>query len=243
MKGCMMRADSTTFDPKMKEDILSVWMHAYQHVQPAVGQELMVKTECPFYDCGKSNMTMDFVVHLQKLDCVTHNVLIKLFKHASPRRVLLLAPDGVCAGFHKYWTKLASNSRVRCVDQSSVMPDITVQGISKWLTQRLISLPLGRNESRLDNRSIEALAHLYYDQLVKTGVAKASEKLGLSDDYVMWDSGLVLIRDFCPFSTDGKINLMGGAAPRSDVCMHEHEAHYRKLLGGKYKFSAHFSNG
>mmetsp|Transcript_85535 Transcript_85535/g.149080 ORF Transcript_85535/g.149080 Transcript_85535/m.149080 type:complete len:845 (-) Transcript_85535:8-2542(-) len=242
MKGCMMKADSTHKNESMKHDILNVWMRAYNQVQPASGQERLVKTECPFYDCGRSNGTMDFVVHLQSLDCIAHSVLVKLLQHAAPRRVLLLAPGPLCARFYQHWTKLAA-SRVQCVDQNSVLSEVSLEGVNKWLVNKFSKLPLGSNKTNPDKNRISALASLYYDQFVKMGVAKASEKLGLSENYVLWDPELLLIRDFCPFTNDGKINIMGGSRPRDDVCVKEHQASFENLFGLGHKYLADFAEG
>merc|ERR1719440_1348222 len=81
------------------------------------------------------------------------------------------------------------------------------------------------------------LAGWYLQQFLKMGVAESTEALGLSENYVLWDSDMVLVRDFCPFNAQGQVNLMEGSYNAQNMCNRFYEQTFEKLTTLQYVYS------
>jgi len=54
----------------------------------------------------------------------------------------------------------------------------------------------------------DTMAESYHQQFLKLATAEIAARLSLSEHYVIWDSDMLLLRDFCPFNSKGQINFM-----------------------------------
>jgi len=209
MSGCLMNASSTTTKGGvLQEQILNIWMRAYRQVMPVKGKETMLRVDCPFfYACGKEKeKAMDFVVHTSTIDCVTKSMLVSVQRYARPRRILLIGNKIV-----KDACQRSDMKGVNCIDEAEVMTGMSSKNLTEWLLGRSrewnkSSLTL--NKSTLT--TVQALVAELHEQFVKMGIANASQHLGLSDNYVLLDSDMILIRDFCPFNNQGHGRIFSG---------------------------------
>mmetsp|Transcript_80099 Transcript_80099/g.141825 ORF Transcript_80099/g.141825 Transcript_80099/m.141825 type:complete len:781 (+) Transcript_80099:39-2381(+) len=223
MKGCMMNASSTTkFDGATRDNILNLWKQAYDGTkQPANGTHFKPEIECPFFNCGTARGTMDFVVHADKLDCVAKSAIAAVLKYAAPRRVLLVAPESEC--------RKCFISKVQCVDHDSLVPSISQQRIKAWIRAK------HGNCTKEDAR--EAMARKFFHQFLRIGLVEASDRLALSDEYVLFDAETLLIRDFCPYNKAGQVTFMEGDEEKDYSCQSHYAAVFEDLTGVAFAFS------
>mmetsp|Transcript_149591 Transcript_149591/g.259873 ORF Transcript_149591/g.259873 Transcript_149591/m.259873 type:complete len:665 (+) Transcript_149591:44-2038(+) len=229
MAGCLNKSSSTThYADSTQEDVLNIWMNAYRKVKPVEGYEHLLNLACPYFDCSRAQGNLDFVVHVHVMDCVTRSMILSLIRYAEPRRILLLGPHSVCQG--------SNISRVQCVDQDSVVPGLSRKALKKWLSSRLQSWSKTVFKYK---EYVEPLTNLYFQQFLKMGVAEAVGKLGLSKTYVLLDSNMIMIRNFCPVSKTGKSKFMVGGWERpGDVCFESYRKTFEKLTKQRYTFSS-----
>jgi hypothetical protein len=176
---------------------------------------------------GQQNR-MDYVVLLEKSDCVVEAVLKSLHKFASPRRVLVIAPAAVCAQADFSYVPAVS-----CIGENEVLPHVSKASTQDWLRakfgKRVDDMRLGLGS--------HTMAGWYLQQFLKMGVAEVAEKLGLSENYVIWDSDMILLRDFSPFNTRGQVNLMEGDTGPENICNKGYQESFGKLTGLSYAYS------
>lgn len=171
---------------------------------------------------------MDYVVLAEKVDCVAKSVIESLHKFASPRRVLIVAPAAACEE-----SDLTFAPNIKCVDENSVL-----LGVSKISTQAWLDKKFGKkvDDMRLGLGS-HTMAGWYLQQFLKMGVAEAATKLDLSENYVLWDSDMVLLRDYCPFNEQGQVNLMEGDTGPKNKCNIGYQSSFQQLTGLPYAYS------
>jgi len=171
---------------------------------------------------------MDYVVLAEKVDCVTKSVITSLHKFASPRRVLIVAPAAACEE-----SDLTFAPNIKCVDENSVLT-----GVSKSSTQAWLDKKFGKkvDDMRLGLGS-HTMAGWYLQQFLKMGVAEAATKLDLSENYVLWDSDMVLLRDYCPFNEQGQVNFMEGDTGPENKCNIGYQSSFQRLTGLPYAYS------
>lgn len=95
---------------------------------------------------------------------------------------------------------------------------------------------------KMGNHINDTIAEKYHQQFLKLATAEIAERLELSENYVIWDSDMLLLRDFCPFNSKGRINFMEGPArpdtPREktilDVCHANAGKSFTHLTGLNY---------
>lgn len=178
--------------------------------------------------CSGQHNSMDYVVLVERSDCVVEAVLKSLHKFASPRRVLVIAPAAACSRSNFSYAPL-----VICIDENEVLPHVSKASTQSWLRAKFgkqtddLRLGLGSH----------TLAGWYLQQFLKMGVAEVADKLGLSDSYVLWDSDMVLLRDFCPFNAVGQVNLMEGDTGPENKCNKGYQRSFEKLTGLRYAYS------
>lgn len=223
MKGCMMNASSTTkFGGATRENILNLWKKAYDEAKtPAHSPHSKPEVECPFFNCGTVKGAMDFVVHADKLDCVTEGAIAAVLKYAAPRRVLLVAPEVEC--------RKCFIPQVQCVDHDALVPSISQERIKAWVRAK---------HRDMKNTDREAIARRFFHQFLRMGLVEASRRLSLSDEYVLFDAETLLIRDFCPYNKAGQVAFMeSGDEDRDFGCQSHHAAVFKNLTGVGYALS------
>merc|ERR1719231_2150648 len=87
------------------------------------------------------------------------------------------------------------------------------------------------------------MAGWYLQQFLKMGVADAAETLDLSENYVLWDSDMILLKDFCPFSAQGQANMMEGDSGPENKCNKGYQQSFEKLTGLHYAYSKKLHRG
>mmetsp|Transcript_11226 Transcript_11226/g.21155 ORF Transcript_11226/g.21155 Transcript_11226/m.21155 type:complete len:782 (-) Transcript_11226:80-2425(-) len=235
MKGCMVGADSTTrYSGDVRMNILNLWMNSYRLVKPENNSEAaksLLKIDCPVFDCDTRRKTMDYVMYLDNVDCWSNVMFRRLLQHAAPRRVIAIADKSVCETISRQnWHKLGT--KVLCEDQSTLLPEVSFDAIHSWVLKNFHSYALTDEHGKIADS-----AKLLFKQFLKMGVAEAAEKLKLSENYVMWDSDMVLIRDFCPFNQEGQANFMEGLLGPENACQQGYRVAFEEMLGEKYMFS------
>jgi hypothetical protein len=84
----------------------------------------------------------------------------------------------------------------------------------------------------------QTIADTFHQQFLKLATAEMAERLALSDHYVIWDSDVVLMQEFCPFNNKGQINFMEAAADTSanhtQKCEAHHDRAFHELTGAHY---------
>jgi len=172
---------------------------------------------------------MDYVVLAEKVDCVAKSVIKALHKFASPRRVLIIAPPAACKE-----ADLSFAPNIQCVDENSVLPG----KVSKKSTQEWLDAKFGKKvEDMRLGLGGHTMAGWYLQQFLKMGVATAAKKLDLSENYVLWDSDMVLLRNYCPHNAQGQVNLMEGDSGKQNVCNIGYQKSFERLTGMKYAYS------
>lgn len=185
-------------------------------------------------ECGAMDTPMDYVVLAEKADCVTQSVIKSLHRFASPRRVLVVAPAAACLE-----ADFSFAPDVHCVDESSVL-----RGVSKASTQAWLDAKFGKrvDDMRLGLGS-HTMAGWYLQQFLKMGVAEAAGQLGLSENYVIWDSDMVLLKTFCPFNVRGQANFMEGDSGPENACNKGYQRSFQQLTGLPYAYSDSHKKG
>lgn len=94
----------------------------------------------------------------------------------------------------------------------------------------------------------QSLAESFHQQFLKLATAEVAQRLELTDNFVIWDADMLLLRDFCPMNAQGQINFMKDSAPEHrSQCQPQHESSFHQLTGldsagsltGKQVFSTH----
>jgi hypothetical protein len=91
-----------------------------------------------------------------------------------------------------------------------------------------------RMSSRSSNSS--KMAGWYLQKFLKMGLAEAASLHNLGEHYVLWDSTMIMLRDFCPFDSDGRVRIMEGGR---STCSQSHENVFSKLTGIAYTHPHH----
>jgi len=171
---------------------------------------------------------MDYVLMAEKADCVLESVIKSLHKFASPRRVLVVAPTAACAR-----SDFSFAPNVQCVDENTVLPGVSKASTLAWLRtkfgKKVDDLRLGLGSHTMDG--------WYLQQFLKMGVSDVAEMLGLSDNYVLWDSDVILLRDYCPFNAQGQVTLMEGDTGPENQCNAGYQKSFERLTGLPYAYS------
>lgn len=223
MDGCMAMRDSTTrLQGLARSNLLKLWMRAYREFKPPAGMERLARLDCPSFSCAEERRSLDYVVMAEDLDCTTKAAVNSLVQFASPRQILLVAPEEACK---KAGSSL--DASVKCIDEDTVLPEVTRASVQTWL------------QGKFGNKTAAALRGLgvaggYLQQFLKMGLSEVASKYGLSDDYVLWDSGMVLIRDFCPFNQEGQANLMESDDQPEGTCNKNYQNAFAQLTGLDY---------
>jgi len=226
MKGCLMPASSTTLiEGETHGHILDIWMNAFKKVRSIPKAARLI--DCPHATCPRPAATMDFVVHASKLDCVTEMVLQRLLKYAAPRRILLIANSPGCS----YWiTEKKDLGSVQCVDERSVVPSLSLESLQEWLRHRFPRHGDAKTDGLADDLALQ-----YFSRFLKMGLARSN--LSLSDHYAVWDSDVILLRNFCPFNTLGQAVLMEGDGSQSEQCHKYDKEAFQQMTRVDYAYS------
>jgi hypothetical protein len=224
--GCLAARDSSTRDDNLRKDVLDLWLHAFNSTKLPPGMEQFVDVQCPAFTCAEAQKTLDYVMLAENLDCITNATVNSLYQYASPRQVLLVAPAHVCAQHSSEVANGTVDKRSRCFDEDTLLEGMTRAQLESWLAERH-----GRSAKS------SQMARWLLQKIIKLGLAEASSKLDLGENYVIWDASTVLLRDFCPFNKDGQANLMESAMGPEGACAARHREVFLQLTGMKYQYS------
>lgn len=240
MRGCMVGADSTTrYSGDTRMNILNLWMNSYRHVKPensSAAAQALLRIDCPMYDCVTRRGTMDFIVHLTSVDCWADIMIRRLLQFASPRRIITIAEKTICDKV-KATKWPVPGIKVECRDQDTLIPKVSFADIQTWVSKRFLGKVLKTNQTKNQTGKVVDAAKVMFKQFLRMGIVEATDKLRLSENYVVWDSDMVLIRDFCPFNNQGQTNFMEGILGPDNACQRGYQVAFQELIGEKYRFS------
>ena len=116
-----------------------------------------------------------------KPTCVNALAVRSLNRFLRPRAITVVAPsEAQCAHFR------AMAANVRCVLEDAVVPGVTKAAVEARLRERYGAAGAGSFSGR-------ANAGWYLQQFVKLGAARHLP--GLSEDFVLWDMDMILLRE------------------------------------------------
>mmetsp|Transcript_95299 Transcript_95299/g.168802 ORF Transcript_95299/g.168802 Transcript_95299/m.168802 type:complete len:744 (+) Transcript_95299:57-2288(+) len=206
MKGCLMPSSSTSkVQGYTHEDVLDLWMSAYSSVRVPAATVGLPKIECPFFDCVAPQKQLDFFVYTTSLDCVLRDALNRLMLHASPRRLFVIGSGAFCKQFQM--------DGVKCLDRDGMLAGLSYPVVEQFIRHQVSTWT--NSPINWDEEEVKKAIDKYFGQLLKLGIARKSEELGISEHYVILDPEVVLIRNFCPFNRKGQTNFME-SVDRSD---------------------------
>jgi glycosyltransferase involved in cell wall biosynthesis len=157
-------------------------------------QDLVLSTKTVSRAVPKNSET-DVVMCAVKPTCVNRVVVELVILNLNPRRIFILAPASACPTFQTY------DQRVTCIPDDEVLPGVSISTISEFLQR--VHGRIGSTQFR--GRSVPGW---YLQQFVKIGVALKVPDL--SKHYLIWDSDMLMTKEYKMFTEDGRVRQHSG---------------------------------
>lgn len=176
---------------------------------------------------------LDYVVPTKDLDCVVRATLESLHRHASVRRVLLVAPASTCKVWQAERRVGDKYPETMCVPEDTVVPDVSYASVEAIFDDKFGK---GQDQQQF-GWGQHSLTGWYLQQFLKMGIVEAAGRLNLTKDFVVWDSDMVLVHNFAPFDDRDQTNFMEDGNRRNEGCNTRYEASFRQLTHLPYGYS------